>query len=67
MKIVPRLTIKPKLEIYNDKGDWRWTIKVGGKIIGASTEGYKNRTDCVKNILNLRNRINQLEESEEVK
>lgn len=33
------------------KGEWRWTRKVAanGKTVGASTEGYKNRLDCVKN------------------
>lgn len=38
--------------IYQDKsGDWRWTrkSKQNGNIVGASTEGYKNRAECVAN------------------
>ena len=37
--------------IYQDsKGEWRWERKAdNGRIVGASTEGYKNRADCVAN------------------
>jgi len=40
-----------KFEIYKDKrGEWRWTCTArNGEIVGASTEGYKNRVDCVAN------------------
>jgi uncharacterized protein YegP (UPF0339 family) len=31
-------------------GDWRWKrIAPNGEVVGASTEGYKNRKDCVAN------------------
>ncbi|MCX7549270.1 hypothetical protein [Xanthomarina sp. F2636L] len=57
-----KITIPPKLEIYKDsKEEWRWKIEVKEDIIGASTEGYKNRKDCVDNMLNLKNRIEYLE------
>jgi len=39
-------------KIYQDtRGEWRWERKSAGnnKIVGASTEGYKNRSDCVAN------------------
>lgn len=38
-------------EIYQDnKGEWRWRRTApNGQIVGASTEGYKNRADCVAN------------------
>jgi len=41
-----------KLTIYQDSNDlWRWTLKArNGRIIGASTQGYKNKSDCLKNI-----------------
>lgn len=56
---------KPKLEIYQDsKNEWRWKIEVVGKIIGASSEGYKNRIDCVNNILNVEKRITYLREND---
>lgn len=33
-----------------DNGDWRWTrFAPNGRIVGASTEGYRNRLDCVSN------------------
>lgn len=55
------ITPAPKLEIYKDeKGEWRWTIKMLSRIVGASTEGYKNRQDCVDNLLNLGKRIERL-------
>lgn len=31
-------------------GDWRWSrVALNGRIVGASTEGYRNRQDCVAN------------------
>lgn len=45
---------KPELDIYQDSLKvWRWKIKVNGKIIASSSEGYINRDDCVKNIINV--------------
>ena len=40
-----------KREIYKDKaGEWRWRcIAPNGKEVGASSEGYKNRGDCLEN------------------
>ena len=37
--------------IYQDNAkEWRWTRKSpNGNTVGASTEGYKNRSDCVAN------------------
>jgi uncharacterized protein YegP (UPF0339 family) len=38
-------------EIYKDRRDeWRWRRRaLNGRIVGASTEGYKNRSACVDN------------------
>ena len=38
-------------ELYLDKaGKWRWRRTArSGQIVGASTEGYVNRTDCIAN------------------
>jgi uncharacterized protein YegP (UPF0339 family) len=38
-------------KIYKDtKGEWRWTRTAPNhEIVGASTEGYKNKSDCVEN------------------
>lgn len=34
----------------NTKGEWRWKRKSSnGKIVGASTESYKRKKDCVAN------------------
>ena len=40
-----------KEDFYLDKANqWRWRLTAGnGEIIGASTEGYKDREDCVSN------------------
>lgn len=36
---------------YQDsQGKWRWRRTAGnGQIVGASSEGYNNRADCVAN------------------
>lgn len=38
-------------EFYKDNaGKWRWRrTAANGCIVGASSEGYENRTDCVAN------------------
>lgn len=38
--------------LYKDtKKEWRWRVKAhNGNVIGASTEGYKNKKDMVSNI-----------------
>ncbi len=40
-----------KWEIYQDNaGEWRWRRTASnGRIVGASTQGYKNRADCIAN------------------
>jgi uncharacterized protein YegP (UPF0339 family) len=45
------LILMDKWEFYKDaQGKWRWRrIASNGKIVGASTEGYSNRQDCVNN------------------
>lgn len=44
---------KYNIEIYKTFwGQWRWRIKSNqnGKIVGASTESFKNRVDCAMNL-----------------
>ena len=40
-------------EFYKDKqGEWRWRRTApNGKSVGASSEGYKNKGDCVNNAI----------------
>lgn len=40
-----------KWEFYRDsKSKWRWRrIASNGKIVGASSQGYSNKTDCIAN------------------
>ena len=41
-----RLTVKK-----DARGKWRWTLKAeNGRVIGASSQGYKRRADCLLNI-----------------
>lgn len=44
---------KGKWEFYKDnKEQWRWRhIAPNGRIIGASTQGYKNRYNCNANAI----------------
>ena len=43
--------INDKWEFYKDpKGEWRWRRTASnGNIVGASTQGYVNKSDCVAN------------------
>ena len=40
-----------KWEFYKDSaGEWRWRRTApNGRIVGASTEGYHNKSDCEDN------------------
>jgi uncharacterized protein YegP (UPF0339 family) len=40
-----------KWEFYKDnRGEWRWRRTASnGRIVGASTEGYVNKADCIAN------------------
>ena len=40
-----------KWEFYKDnEGKWRWRrIASNGRIVGASSEGYVNKLDCIAN------------------
>jgi len=42
---------KDRLKFFKDEQDeWRWQRIAGNnRIVGASTEGYKNRKDCEAN------------------
>ena len=38
-------------EIYQDRSsEWRWRRKASnGEIVGSSSEGYHNKSDCIAN------------------
>ena len=40
-----------KWEFYQDGlNEWRWRrIAPNGRIVGASSQGYKNKQDCIEN------------------
>lgn len=42
---------KDKIEIYQDKkGEYRWRrIATNGQNVGASSEGYNRKSDCLDN------------------
>lgn len=43
--------IADKWKFYKDtEGKWRWTRTApNGKIVGASSQGYVNKSDCIEN------------------
>jgi uncharacterized protein YegP (UPF0339 family) len=43
------MTKSPETEYYQSlDGDWRWRVRTpNGNIVADSSEGYKNRLDCV--------------------
>jgi len=42
----------PQFEVYTDKaGEWRWRFRASNsKIIADSSEGYKEKSDCLHGI-----------------
>ena len=37
-------------EIYHNTDGWRWRRTASnGRIVGAATQGYSNRNDCIAN------------------
>lgn len=42
-----------KWEFYKDaRNEWRWRRTApNGKIVGSSTEGYKNKSNCIANAI----------------
>ncbi|UOM32867.1 YegP family protein [Acuticoccus sp. I52.16.1] len=44
-------TKKDQIQYYEDKaGEWRWRmVDADGTVIGAASEGYKDKADCEKN------------------
>lgn len=46
--------------LYRDKaGEYRWTLfAANNAIIGASSEGYVNKSDCIANIKMIQNSWN---------
>ena len=43
---------KPQFEVYKDRGgEWRWKLRASNsRVIADSSEGYKNKQDCVHGI-----------------
>jgi uncharacterized protein YegP (UPF0339 family) len=65
--------IKPKFEIYEAdnnktlKSEYYWRIKVGRNIIASSSEGYRNRSECLENVFNIERKIKYLRENDLIK
>lgn len=43
--------VMDKWEFYQDaKKEWRWRrVAPNGRIVGASSQGYVNKSDCIEN------------------
>jgi uncharacterized protein YegP (UPF0339 family) len=53
VKIVPKRRRLDRATVWRvPSGGWYWTLRCpyNGKIIGASSEGYRRRRDCVANL-----------------
>jgi uncharacterized protein YegP (UPF0339 family) len=53
-KTKPAAAAKPKkytIVMWRALGEWRWTMRArNGRIVGASTEGYKRRAAAIANM-----------------
>ncbi|MEI9955139.1 MAG: hypothetical protein WDM90_02275 [Ferruginibacter sp.] len=55
---------QPRLNIYIDeKKEYRWRIMMSSDTVAASTEGYKNRAECLDNIKKVAAHIIELEKT----
>lgn len=57
-------SIQPQFKIYESinlvaSQKWRWNVVYLGRIIGASSEGYSNKADCIKNAEKLKEVLNK--------
>jgi len=58
----------PILEVFKDQKEppgkeTRWHIEVSGRVVAASSEGYKNRADAIQNLIMLEQHIKWLREN----
>ena len=63
--IGPLTSQVPHLDVYQDttpKKEWWWRITFLGKIVAASSEGYHDKSDAIKNILRIEEHIKYLKE-----
>lgn len=61
--------LNSKIEVYLDTSkEWRWKVThANGNVIGASSEGYKNKSDCLNNLKSLGEQITAWVSSESLK
>ncbi|TRX00398.1 YegP family protein [Flavobacterium gawalongense] len=66
VRVIIRL---PKFEIYQNENtkEWYWRIKVGSDIVASSSEGYKNHSECLKNVTSVEKHIKYLRENDLIK
>lgn len=60
------LFIKPKIEAYIDLAhEWRWRITASnGEPIGASTEGFSSKQNCLKNLKTVADSLHEFYEAQ---
>lgn len=53
---------------WNLKTEWRWRIKAdNGRIIGASSEGYRNKQDMIYNMISVLGSLRYYLKEEDIK
>ena len=58
----PYLFKVPRLNIYEDANKkWRWQVFMSSDEVGASTQGYANKSECIDNLKKIANHILELE------
>jgi uncharacterized protein YegP (UPF0339 family) len=44
-----RAPSRATIHLYQEpKGDWRWRLKLNGRVMADSGEGYRTRAGCLK-------------------
>lgn len=57
-----------KTRRWNLKTEWRWRIKAdNGRIIGASSEGYRNKQDLINNMISIVGSLRYYLKEEDIK
>lgn len=53
---------QPRLDIYQDANKkWRWRIFMSSDEVGASTQGYVNKSECIDNLKKIASHVSELE------
>ncbi len=62
------LTSGPIFDVHqNESSEWVWEVKLGSMTIGRSHKGFSERMECVKNLIELNEKVSSMRTDELLK